>query len=57
MNEYINATLLKKKLKGEKMSVFSSNSDYMTGFLSAMSIIEGVIANMPTVEMKGDNSE
>ncbi len=56
MNEYINATLLKKKLKGEKMSVFSSNSDYMTGFLSAMSIIEGVIANMPTVEMKGDKS-
>ncbi len=47
MSEYKDITPLKKQIKGFKQSVYSSNSDYMTGYLSAISATEGIICALP----------
>ena len=36
---------LKKQIKQLKFSVKSENSDYLTGYLSALSVVESMIAN------------
>ena len=51
MSEYITKESLMKKIKDVKQSVYSSNSDYMTGYLSAISGIENVVADLPTVDV------
>ena len=52
MAEYIDVTPLKKQIKDFKQSVHSSNCDYMTGYLSAISATEGIIADIPTADVQ-----
>lgn len=40
----ISADALKKQIAKVKRCFHSENSDYMTGYLSAMSVVEGMIA-------------
>ena len=51
MAEYIDVTSLKKQIADFKRAVNSPNSDYMTGYLSAVSVTEGIIASIPTTDV------
>lgn len=46
----ISADDLKKQIKKIKRCFHSENSDYMTGYLSALSVVEGMIAYMEAPE-------
>lgn len=50
MSRYIDVTNLSKQIADFKRVVTSPNSDYMTGYLCALSVTEGIIAGMPTAE-------
>ena len=51
MAEYKDITELKKQIADFKKSVSSPNSDYMTGYISALSVAEGMIAGLPIVDV------
>lgn len=51
MKRYIDATDLAKQIADFKRAVNSPNSDYMTGYLSALSVTEGMIAGTPTADV------
>ena len=51
MVEYEDVTSLKKQIADFKKSVKSSNSDYLTAYLSALSAVEGMIADLPTADV------
>ena len=47
----ISADALKKQIKKVKRCFTSENSDYMTGYLSALSVVEGMIAYLIEPEL------
>lgn len=51
MAEYKDITILKEQISDFKKSINSPNSDYMTGYLSALSATEGIIAMLPTADV------
>jgi hypothetical protein len=51
MSRYIDVTDIAKQIADFKKTVNSPNSDYMTGYLSALSVVEGMIANTPTANV------
>ena len=51
MVRYIDVTDIAKQIADFKKIVKSPNSDYMTGYLCALSVTEGMIANTPTANV------
>lgn len=51
MSRYIDATEITEQIANFKKAVNSPHSDYMTGYLSALSVTEGMIANTPTADV------
>ena len=51
MAEYKDTTKLAKEIADFKKTCNSPNSDYLTGYLSALSVTEGIIANIPTADV------
>lgn len=51
MSRYIDVTNLSKQIADFKKAVTSPNSDYMTGYLCALSVTEGIIAETPTADV------
>lgn len=51
MAEYKDITTLKKEIADFKRAVCSPNSDYLTGYICALSATEGMIANLPTADV------
>lgn len=51
MSRYIDATDIAKQIADFKRVVNSPNSDYMTGYLCALSVTEGMIAKTPTADV------
>ena len=54
MAEYKDVELLKKQIDDFKRAVNSvepMNSDYLTGYISALSVVEGAIAEQPTADV------
>lgn len=51
MSEHKDIAELKKQIYDLKRAVFSPNSDYMTGYISALSVVEGMIACLPDVNI------
>ena len=51
MSRYIDVTDLSKQISDFKRAVNSPNSDYMTGYLCALSVTEGMIAKTPTADV------
>ena len=51
MAEYKNVAELTKQIADFKKAVNSPNSDYMTGYLCALSVTEGIIASIPTADV------
>lgn len=54
MTEYKDVELLKKQIADFKRAVNSvkpMNSDYLTGYISALSVIEGEIAEQPAADV------
>ena len=51
MAEYIDAELLKKEIADWKRTIHSENTDYQTGYISALSVVEGMIAEQTAVEV------
>lgn len=51
MAEYKDVSKLSKEIADFKKSVNSPNSDYLTGYLSALSVTEGIIADIPTADV------
>lgn len=51
MAEYKDVTSLKKEIADFKKSANSPNSDYMTGYISALSAVEGKIAGLPDADV------
>lgn len=51
MAEYKDITELKKQISNLKKSISSPNSDYITGYISALSVVEGMIAGLPSVDV------
>ena len=54
MAEYKDVELLKKQIDDFKRAVNSvkpMNSDYLTGYISALSVVEGEIAKQPTADV------
>ena len=51
MAEYKNITSLSKQIRDFKKTINSPNSDYMTGYLSALSVVEGMIAGIPSADV------
>lgn len=47
---FIDATDIAKQIADFKRVVNSPNSDYMTGYLCALSVTEGMIAKTPTAD-------
>ena len=48
MAEYKDISDLKKQIADFKKAVYSPNSDYLTGYVCALSATEGIIAGIPT---------
>lgn len=46
----ISADALKKQIAKVKKCFTSENSDYMTGYISALSVVEGIIAYLEAPE-------
>ena len=54
MAEYKDVELLKKQIADFKRAVNSvkpMNSDYLTGYISALSVVEGAIAEQPAADV------
>ena len=51
MAEYKDISDLKKQIADFKKAVFSTNSDYLTGYICALSATEGIIAELPDVDV------
>ena len=51
MSRYIDVTDLSKQISDFKRAVNSPNSDYMTGYICALSVTEGIIAKAPTADV------
>ena len=51
MAEYKDVTSLKKEIADFKRVVSSPNSDYLTGYICALSVTEGIIANLPNADV------
>ena len=51
MAEYKDVTELSVQIKDFKKHFNSSNSDYMTGYLCALSVTEGMIAGLPAADV------
>ena len=51
MAEYKDVTSLKKEIADFKKVVGSPNSDYLTGYICALSATEGMIANLPNADV------
>ena len=51
MSRYIDVTELSKHISDFKRAVNSFNSDYLIGYISALSVVEGMIANTPTADV------
>ena len=51
MNRYIDVTELSKQIADFKRAVNSPNSDYMTGYICALSVTEGMLAGTPTANV------
>lgn len=51
MSKYIDAVPLHKEIRDFKRTVKSPNSDYMTGYICALSVVEGMIFNAPTADV------
>ena len=51
MPEYKNITALKKQISDVKRTIESPNSDYLTGYISALSVTEGMIEEIPTANV------
>ena len=51
MPEYKDVTELKKQISDFKRMVQSPNSDYLTGYVCALSVTEGMIAGIPTADV------
>ena len=51
MSRYIDAENISKQIADFKRVVNSPNSDYMTGYLCALSVTEGMIAKTPTADV------
>ena len=52
MAEYINAEPLKKEIADLKRTIHSENTDYQTGYMSALSVVEGMIAVLPAADVE-----
>ena len=50
MEQTISSTALKKQIAKVKRCFHSENSDYMTGYISALSVVEGMIAYLEAPE-------
>ena len=50
MSRYIDAENISKQIADFKRIVKSPNSDYLTGYLCALSVTEGMIAGTPTAD-------
>ena len=51
MAEYKDVAPLKTQIAHIKKTVNSLNTDYMTGYLSALSVTGGIIAGLPTADV------
>lgn len=51
MAEYKDVEPLKKQIADFKQVVNSQNSDYLTGYISALSATEGIIAALPAADV------
>lgn len=51
MAEYRDIAPLKQQISNFKKAVNSPNSDYVTGYVSALSATEGIIAGLPTADV------
>ena len=51
MAEYIDVTELKRQISDFKRKLQSPNSDYLTGYICALSVTEGMIAGIPTADV------
>lgn len=51
MPEYIDVAELKRQISDFKRKIQSPNSDYLTGYVCALSITEGMIAGLPTADV------
>ena len=52
MAEYKDVEPLKKHIADFKQIVNSPNSDYLTGYISALSATEGIIAGLPNADIE-----
>ena len=52
MAEYKNVEPLKKEIADLKRTIHSENTDYQTGYMSALSVVEGMIAEQPAAEVE-----
>ena len=52
MAEYIFSEPLKKEIADFKRTVKSDNSDYLTGYICALSAVEGMIAEQPAADVE-----
>lgn len=50
MAEYKDIAPLKEQIADIKKAIHSPNSDYLTGYLCALSVTEGVIAYLPAAD-------
>lgn len=51
MAEYKDIAPLKEQIADIKKAIHSPNSDYLTGYLCALSVTEGVIAYLPAADV------
>lgn len=51
MAEYKDIASLKEQIADIKKAIHSPNSDYLTGYLCALSVTEGVIAYLPAADV------
>jgi hypothetical protein len=51
MSRYIDSTDISQQIADFKKAVKSPNSDYMTGYLCALSVTEGMIDSTPTADV------
>lgn len=52
MAEYRNVEPLKKEIADLKRTIHSGNTDYQTGYMSALSVVEGMIAEQPSADVE-----
>lgn len=51
MAEYKDITELKKQIADFKKAVYSANGSYLTGYVCALSAVEGMIAGLPSIDV------